>query len=263
MGKRPILQLEDISAGYEGKTVLSHIDLTVYEKDFLGIIGPNGGGKTTLIKVMLGLLAPQSGRIRAFRDGQEVRSISIGYLPQYSYIDRQFPISVRETVLSGLHRQKGLWGRFTAQHHEQTQRIIERMGLEGLEERSIGQLSGGQLQRVLLGRALVSQPQAIVLDEPDTYIDKRFEAKLYELLTEINRECAVILVSHDIGTVMQNVKSIACVEGTLHYHPDAELPQEWIEEHMGCPVEIVGHGRFPHRVLHEHGNCCGDKHSEE
>ena len=126
------------------------------------------------------------------------------------------------------------------------------MGLEGLEQRAIGQLSGGQLQRALLGRALVSNPQVVILDEPNTYIDKRFEAKLYSLLKEINRERAIVLVSHDIGTVLQNVKTIACVNGTLDYHPDTEIPSEWLEEHFGCPIELLGHGNLPHRVLKCH-----------
>ena len=126
------------------------------------------------------------------------------------------------------------------------------MGLEGLEKRAIGELSGGQLQRTLLGRALVSNPEVVILDEPNTYIDKRFEAKLYSLLEEINRERAIILVSHDIGTVLKNVKTIACVNETVHYHPHTEVPSEWLEEHFGCPIEMLGHGTFPHRVLRCH-----------
>ena len=250
-----IIQINRVSAGYEGKNVLSKVDLKVYERDFLGIIGPNGGGKTTLIKCILGLHRPNEGNIRFYKAGKEVSEINMGYLPQYNTIDRKFPISVYEVVLSGLSKQKALLSRYNAKHHEQTRRIIARMGLEGLENRSIGELSGGQLQRTLLGRALVSNPEVVILDEPNTYIDKRFEAKLYSLLEEINRERAIILVSHDIGTVLKNVKTIACVNETVHYHPHTEVPSEWLEEHFGCPIEMLGHGSFPHRVLkchHEH-----------
>ncbi len=190
----PIIQLTDISASYDEKTVLSHVNLTVYERDFLGVIGPNGGGKTTLIKIILGLLKPASGSVRFYKNEK----------------------------------------------------------VEGLESRAIGELSGGQLQRALLGRALVSNPEVVILDEPNTYIDKRFEAKLYSLLEEINKERAIILVSHDIGTVLQNVKTIACVNETLDYHPDTEVPTEWLEEHFGCPIELLGHGNFPHRILKCH-----------
>ena len=250
--KRPVIQLDRIDAAYGSKTVLQQVSLTVCERDFLGIIGPNGGGKTTLVKVILGLLKPTAGHIRYFRDGQEAAEISMGYLPQYSSIDKKFPISVYEVVLSGLNRQKSLFRSFSPAQHEQVKQVIARMGLEGLEKRAIGQLSGGQLQRALLGRALVSNPQVLILDEPNTYIDKRFEAKLYSLLEEINRERAIVLVSHDIGTVLQNVKSIACVNGTLDYHPDTEVPAEWLEEHFGCPIELLGHGNLPHRVLKCH-----------
>ncbi len=250
--KETIIQLSDISAAYDDKKVLNGVNLSVYERDFLGIIGPNGGGKTTLIKLILGLLKPTSGNIRFFKEGREVPEITMGYLPQYNSIDKKFPISIYEVVLSGLSKEKSLFSKYTPEQHEQVRRIIARMGLEGMEHRAIGELSGGQLQRALLGRALVSNPEVVILDEPNTYIDKRFEAKLYSLLEEINRERAIILVSHDIGTVLKNVKTIACVNETLDYHPDTEVPTEWLEEHFGCPIEMLGHGHFPHRVLKSH-----------
>lgn len=250
--KKPILQITGLSAAYDGKVVLNNVDLTLYERDFLGVIGPNGGGKTTLMKCILGLHKPLSGKIRFFRNGEEIRTPALGYLPQYSAIDKKFPISVYEVVLSGLCKQKPLMGRYRNEHHEQVTKVIARMGLEGLEQRAIGELSGGQLQRALLGRALVSNPDILILDEPNTYIDKRFEAKLYSLLEEINRERTIILVSHDVGTVFQNVKAIACVNETLDYHPDTEVPSEWLEEHFGCPIELVGHGHLPHRILKNH-----------
>ena len=252
----PIIQISDLNAAYEEKTVLSHVNLTVYERDFLGIIGPNGGGKTTLIKSILGLHQPQKGKIHFFKNGKEVPEINMGYLPQYNNIDKKFPISVYEVILSGLSKQKSIFQRYSNEQHEIVRQMIIQMGLEGMDKRAIGELSGGQLQRALLGRALVSNPEVIILDEPNTYIDKRFEAKLYSLLEEINKERAIILVSHDIGTILKNVKTIACVNETVHYHPHTEVPTEWLEEHFGCPIEMLGHGTFPHRVLkchdHEH-----------
>ena len=252
----PIIQISDLYAAYEEKTVLSHVDLTVYEQDFLGIIGPNGGGKTTLIKCILGLHQPQKGKIHFYKNGKEVPEINMGYLPQYNNIDKKFPISVYEVILSGLSKQKSIFQRYSNEQHELVRQMIIQMGLEGMDKRAIGELSGGQLQRALLGRALVSNPEVIILDEPNTYIDKRFEAKLYSLLEEINKERAIILVSHDIGTILKNVKTIACVNETVHYHPHTEVPTEWLEEHFGCPIEMLGHGSFPHRVLkchdHEH-----------
>lgn len=249
-----IIEINGLAASYDGKKVLENVDLTIYERDFLGIIGPNGGGKTTLVKCILGLHHPDEGGIRCFREGREVSKLAIGYLPQYNTIDKKFPISVYEVILSGLSGQKSLFRGYSAEQHEQAHETLVRMGLEGLEDRPIGQLSGGQLQRALLGRALVSNPEVLILDEPNTYIDKQFETKLYSLLEEINRECAIVLISHDIGTILQNVKSVACVNGTLDYHPDTEVSPEWLGEHFGCPIELVGHGHLPHRVLKNHSH---------
>ena len=278
----PLIEIKNLSAGYDSRTVLRNVNLTVYDRDYLGIIGPNGGGKTTLIKCILGLLKPTAGEI-LYSDKRFVASdkqrgtaqrpalttnrsvLKMGYLPQYNSIDRKFPITVEEVILSGLSSQKSLISRFTATHREKARQVIARMGLEGLEKRAIGALSGGQLQRALLGRAIISDPALVVLDEPSTYIDKRFEARLYELLAEINHDCAIILVSHDIGTVLQQVKSIACVNETLDYHPDTGVSEEWLERNFNCPIELLGHGALPHRILaeHKHGDgcgCCNSKH---
>lgn len=259
---KSLIDIHDLSAAYDRRTVLHDVNLTVYERDFLGIIGPNGGGKTTLIKCILGLIRPTGGTIVYHGD-----PLTMGYLPQYNTIDRKFPISVEEVILSGLSSKKSLISRFTAPQKQKVKEVIARMGLEGLERRAIGQLSGGQLQRALLGRAIVSDPQVLILDEPSTYIDKRFEARLYELLSEINKECAIILVSHDIGTVLQQVKSIACVNETLHYHPASEAgagihaddTYEWLEKNFHCPIELLGHGALPHRILGQHNDCCHKK----
>ena len=272
----PLIEIKNLSAGYDSRTVLRNVNLTVYDRDFLGIIGPNGGGKTTLIKCILGLLKPTAGEI-LYSDKRFVTSdkqgsaaqrpaltanrsvLKMGYLPQYNSIDRKFPITVEEVILSGLSSQKSLISRFTATHREKARQVIARMGLEGLEKRAIGALSGGQLQRALLGRAIISDPALVVLDEPSTYIDRRFEARLYELLAEINHDCAIVLVSHDIGTVLQQVKSIACVNETLDYHPDTGVSEEWLERNFNCPIELLGHGALPHRILaeHKHGDGCG------
>lgn len=249
---KPIITISNLSAAYDGQVVLHDINLNVYENDFLGIIGPNGGGKTTLIKCILGLLKPRTGTIQFFSDGKEAARLTMGYLPQYNVIDRKFPISVEEVILSGLNIKKTLYGRFTETHRKRVQEVIDQMGLSGMGKRAIGQLSGGQLQRALLGRALVSDPSVLILDEPNTYIDKRFEIALYTILKEINQKCAIIMVSHDIGTILQEVKSVACVNGILDYHPDTGITPEWVEKNFNCPVEIIGHGDLPHRILGPH-----------
>lgn len=246
----PIITLQKVSAAYDGHVALSNVNLTVYDHDFLGVIGPNGGGKTTLVKLMLGLIKPVTGSINYFHGGEKVSSIRMGYLPQYSSIDRKFPISVEEAVLSGLSHQVGAFGRYTKEMRDEALWAIHQVGLDGMTKRSLGELSGGELQRALLGRALVSKPDVVILDELTTYLDRRFEADLYQLLEYVNSQCAVILVSHDIGMVLQSVRSIACVSGTLDYHPSTDaVTAEWIEDHFGCPIDLLGHGHLPHRIL--------------
>ena len=236
-----LIEIDKITAAYGNKTVLKNVSLIVWKDDFLGIIGPNGGGKTTLLKVILGLLQPVSGAIRF-------------YQPQLNNIDRKFPISVWEVVASGLAAEKPRFRSYTAVQKERIEVVIRQMGLEDLYTRSIGELSGGQLQRVLLGRSIVSRPQLLILDEPNSYVDKRFESRFYQLLEDINKESAIILVSHDIGTVLAMVKNIACVNEALHYHPGVDVSEEWLGEKYACPIELIGHGNLPHRVLktHEH-----------
>ena len=246
------IEMQGITKTFHGSYANKEVSLKVEQGEIHSLLGENGAGKTTLMKIILGLLKPTAGKIQFFHQGKEVNEITMGYLPQYNTIDKKFPISVYEVVLSGLNKQKSLFRSFSKVQHDKVRETIARMGLEGLEQRAIGQLSGGQLQRALLGRALVSNPEVVILDEPNTYIDKRFEARLYALLEEINKECAIVLVSHDIGTILQNVKSIACVNGTLDYHPDTEVSAEWLEAHFECPIELLGHGNLPHRILKCH-----------
>lgn len=244
-----MITINNLSAGYEGREVLTDINLTIHEHDFLGIIGPNGGGKTTLIRCILGLLKPTKGEI-IYADSDLIHQI--GYLPQYNSIDRRFPISIQEVVLSGLLGGRSLSKGYTTAEREEARRMIAQMGLEGMEKQAIGQLSGGQLQRAMLGRALISHPRLLILDEPGTYLDRQSTHRLYQLLEEVSRQCAIVLVSHDVGTVLRQVKNVACVDGTLHYHAAAEVDTHWLEAHLHCPIEMVGHGHLPHRVLQKH-----------
>lgn len=250
MGK--LVEIRNLAAGYDGKSVLRDVCLDICDNDFLGIIGPNGGGKTTLVKCILGLKRPDKGTIRFFDGENPAPRLDIGYLPQYNAIDKAFPISVMEVVLTGLNRRKSFFGGYTDGQRRQARQIIGEMGLEGLEKTPIGKLSGGQMQRALLGRAMVANPRLLILDEPSTYVDKLNETKLYKLLSDINKQCAIMLVSHDIGTILQNVKSIACVNGTLHYHPDTDVDADWLREGLDCPIDLIGHGDIPHRVLKAH-----------
>ncbi|OYP70922.1 metal ABC transporter ATP-binding protein [Prevotella sp. P5-64] len=228
----PIITLDNISASYDGKSVLEHVSLQIYPHDYLAVIGPNGGGKTTLMRVILGLKKPDAGRVTFFRDGEAVDHLGIGYLPQYSQIDRHFPISVYDIVASGLKTHHWWQRRLDAHQRRQIDDTLSRLELGDLASHHVGQLSGGQLQRVLLARAVVSNPEVLILDEPNTYIDKRFQEQMYQTLAELNSSCAIVIVSHDIATVIDNARHVACVNHTLHYHDTVSMPHERIEEHF-------------------------------
>lgn len=246
---KPLLKLSGVSAGYNGDDVIRDVNLEVHAHDFLAIIGPNGGGKTTLLKVVLGLLPIRTGAIEF--PGLPAGLKSIGYLPQGGAFDASFPISVLDVVLSGLMGQMKLWQGVTKAQRQSALALLERTGLLPFAGHPIGELSGGQKQRVFLCRALIHQPGLLILDEPNTYVDKGFEGELYRILQELNRSVAIMLVSHDVGTISSVVKTIACVNGRLHYHPSNKISSEMLT-YYNCPVELIAHGTIPHRVLKNH-----------
>lgn len=228
-----LIEIKNLNIGYEGKSVLRGMNLTINSRDYIGVIGPNGGGKTTFIKSLLGIISPIDGEIIKCK-----QDLTLGYLPQYSTADRTFPISVIDTVLSGLMKKKGLMGRYTKEDRIKAFETLSMCGIENLAKKNIAQLSGGQFQRVLLSRALMSNPDILILDEPTTYIDSKFEKELYELLDQLNQRIAIIMVSHDLSTICNHVKSIACVNGTFHYHPTNQITDKHIRLYE-CPVEFL------------------------
>ncbi len=229
---KKIVSLNDIQAGYNGKTILRDVTFDIHENDYVGIIGPNGGGKSTLLKVILGIIKPTKGEVSYYKNGEATSRISMGYLPQYNKIDKTFPISVYDTILTGVTNDKGLWGRFTHEQRQQVDATIAHMDLQGLEDRPISALSGGQLQRILLARALVSRPDVLVLDEPNTYIDEIYQAQMYSLLDNLNKECAVILVSHDIEAIKEKAKQIVCVNRFVRHYNTADTTEEELKKQI-------------------------------
>ena len=226
----PVISIHNVTAGYERKPILYDVSLNVYANDFLGIVGPNGGGKTTLIRVILGQLKPMKGTVSFYREGERVDKLNVGYLPQNNMIDKKFPISVYEVIRSGLSKRKLIDSRLTPKERVRIDEVINRVELNGYEKKAIGELSGGQLQRVLLGRAIVSQPEIVILDEPNTFVDKRFEKELYDIIAEINKNCTIIMVSHQLDYIIKHAKNIAGVNGRLFYHPNSEANADWVKK---------------------------------
>lgn len=202
-----MLSLTDISLCREERQILENVNLEVHKGDFIAITGPNGGGKTTLLRIILGLLKPSSGRVDFER-----KRVSIGYLPQKNMIDAHFPITVSEVIRSGLLWVKGL---SRDEKDAKVKYTLHQIELSDLYDRPIGRLSGGQLQRVLLGRAIIAQPDLLVLDEPLSYIDKHFEAHIYRLIAEIAPHCTIILVSHEMTTIASMANRHLIVDGKV------------------------------------------------
>lgn len=242
-----IVEIKNASAGYHVDVVLRNISLSIHDSDYIGVIGPNGGGKTTLVRLILGLLPPMQGEV-IYHNGDKRHLI--GYLPQVSKTDKSFPITVFEVVLSGLMSMKG-GTRYNRKDKARAYEILELMGIASLSQKSIGEISGGQMQRAFLGRAIISEPRLLILDEPNTFVDNKFEHDLYELLSQLNHKMAIMMVSHDVGTITSYVKTIACVNRNLHYHPSNIITQSQLTAY-NCPIQLITHGDVPHTVLGEH-----------
>jgi zinc transport system ATP-binding protein len=247
----PAAELRGVSLALGATSVLEDVSLRVEANDYLAILGPNGGGKTTLLKLLLGLHAPDRGEVRVLGDTPSRARGRVGYVPQHVRFDLSFPIRVRDVVLMG-RLGKAPGGRIGAADREAAHAALARVEMQTLAARPIGALSGGQLQRVLIARALAQSPELLLLDEPTASLDERIGRSVWELFEELSREMAVVVVSHDIGAISRYVRGVACLNRRLHAHPSKELTADILEATYGCPVDLLAHGH-PHRVLTEHG----------
>jgi zinc transport system ATP-binding protein len=253
-----IIEVEGLNFAYDAQPILEDVNLSVQAEEFLAIIGPNGGGKTTLLRLLLGLLQPKAGRIRILGEAPQKARHRIGYVAQDIHINQEFPISALDVVLMG--KLSPGWGRHTTTRKDRiaAHEALEQMDMGAYCQHRIGELSGGQRQRVLIARALVTQPELLFLDEPTASIDTAGQSDFYCLLRELNRTITIVMVSHDIMVLSSYVKSVACVNRSLHYHDRAEIDEEMVAmmyPHANantCPVELVTHGHLPHRVLRDH-----------
>jgi zinc transport system ATP-binding protein len=248
-----VISLQDVWVRYGSTSALEAVNLQVEALDFLGLIGPNGGGKTTLLKVLLGLIVPQRGNVKVFdRPVRQARPY-IGYVPQGLEFDRAFPIRVAEVVRMGRLGRGKLFRSHNAQDEAIVRRSLAQVGMADLGDRPIGALSGGQRQRVYIARALASEPQLLLLDEPTANVDSKVQQSIYELLQELNQTLTIVMISHDLGAVSRSVKTVGCLNRRLHYHNDRRLTPQMIEATYQCPVDLIAHG-IPHRVFPEHEN---------
>jgi zinc transport system ATP-binding protein len=254
---RVIIEIQDLSFSFNGQPVLQDIYLEVKKGDFLAMIGPNGGGKTTLLKIMLGLFAPEKGTVRVLGRPPQKVSHRIGYVPQDVDINLRFPVSALDVVLMGSLKPGKGWSRPSREDRIAAHRALEQLDMGPYCDRRIGELSGGQRQRVFVARALVTQPELLFLDEPTASIDTRGQHEFYQMLKQLNEHITIVLVSHDLMVISGYIKSIACVNSHLHYHDHGEITGEMIEQMYhcsvdeNCPVELIAHG-LPHRVLKSH-----------
>ena len=248
MAEQPLISARNVTFGYDREVVVEDVSLDIYPRDFLAVIGPNGGGKTTLVKILLGLLKPWSGEVVYSLPG---RRPALGYVPQFSTFDKSFPLRVADVVLMGRLGSRGLLRPYTRADRTEAERALGRLGIADLAGAHINEISGGQLQRVLIARALVSDPEALFLDEPTASIDAESRGSLLGILKELNERIPVVVITHDVTAIAPMVRRIACINRRLFYHGGPELSQEVLEEVYGCPVELVTHG-VPHRVLHDH-----------
>lgn len=268
----PAIEISDLWFAYDGVRVLDQVSLTLPAGDFLAVLGPNGGGKSTLLRLLLGLLTPGGGSLRVLGSAPGQAGGRIGFLPQFTQVSANFPITVLGAVTLGLVRPGVDWFAGPARRRQEREAALcalERVGLADQAGRRLSDLSGGQRQRVFIARAIVSGPELLLLDEPTASVDGKSRQELMALLAQLNRDMTIVMVSHDMSTVDGCVKSIACVNKSLHHHADSRLTPKIFAEAMGvdlvagCPVELLAHGPVPHRVVLSHDNpdCCGGRHA--
>ena len=236
-----VITLENVSFAYEKVSVLDNVSLNVQRGEFMGVVGPNGGGKSTLLKIILGLIKPRKGRVTVLGKSPEKGRKSIGYVAQYASFRREFPITVEETVLLGLLGKTRPWFGYTAGERALAQQAMIEAQILDLQARQLGTLSGGQFQRVLIARSLIANPDIIILDEPTANVDVRMEENIFDLLKRLNERATIIVVSHDVGFISEYVNRVACLNKTLVCHETSAISGDMIEQIYGEPVHMIQH----------------------
>ena len=247
-----VIELSHVWASLQGRQVLEDVSLAVERGDFYAVIGPNGGGKTTLLRLFLGLVRPSAGTVRIFGGSPAEARSRLGYVPQFRTYDFEFPITVRSMVLSGrLGRVPGVAKRYGAEDIAATEQAMEQMDLLDLADREIRRLSGGEQQRAMIARALAGDPEILLLDEPTVYVDAPTEIRFMDVLDRMRDRVTIVLVTHDVGAISDRVTRVACLNHRLYTHGTSEVTEDMLLAAYQCPVELLAHG-VPHRVLRDH-----------
>lgn len=237
----PAIDVRGVAFSYGGAPVLEDVDLRVADREFVGLVGPNAGGKSTLLKLVLGELQPLRGSVTVLGKAPAAARSQIGYVPQYPQFTRDFPITVGQVVLTGRLGTGPMLGGYRRVDRQVARRVMEETEITGLAGRQIGALSGGQLQRVLLARALACEPRLLLLDEPTANIDMRVENEIFDLLKLLSARMAIVVVSHDVAFVSGYVRRVACLNRTLMCHETAAIDGQLISELYGADVRMVEH----------------------
>ncbi len=247
------IEIKNLNIDYDNLKALKDINITIKDKEFIAILGPNGGGKSSLLKAILGLITPSSGEIKVYGKNPKDKKNSIGYVPQFSKFEKNFPVSVIDVVLMGrLKSGMNFFHKYSKQDIEFAKNIMNVLEIYELKNRQIGQLSGGQMQRVLIARALCTEPKLLLLDEPTASLDVQSKTSIYSLLKELNKNITILIVTHDTGFVFSYIDKIACLNQKLFYHGEPELNENIMDKVYGCPVDAISHGEMPHRVFKRH-----------
>jgi len=234
------VEIKNVSFSYGKEVILENVNIIIQKGDFAGIVGPNGGGKTTLLKLILGSLKPDKGKILVLGNEPEKSYLRVGYMPQHAYLDMLFPVSVMDVVLMG-RLGRSLGGRYSKKDRQAAHSALEEMRIADLAERNFSELSGGQRQRTLIARALCCEPELLLLDEPTANVDPEIEEAFYDILKNLNKRMTILIVSHDIGFISQKVKSVICVNRCVVVHPTSEISGTTIKEIYGGDVCMIRH----------------------
>lgn len=234
-----IISLESVCFSYSSEEVIKNVSLEIHKGDYVGLIGPNGGGKSTLLKLMLGILTPNDGEIKLF--GKQIKKFKawdkIGYVPQRTHIDTNFPVTVEEIVAMGRYGKRGLFHFPNNEDKEKVLQALTQVDMQEFKDRQISDLSGGQQQRVFIARALATEPEVIFLDEPTVGVDVKTQKQFYSLLRKLNRELdlTLILVSHELDVVAHEATELGYINRTLEYYgnPEEFLKGEYFHSLIG------------------------------